>query len=88
MSKKQRFFVLESPHINLRLVFEVYETIDRVVILTTNSYDAQKEDSGHNYSTHTIAKAREIWQSYTRDRSQEFVFIRNIEMEKELNASR
>jgi hypothetical protein len=81
-SMKQRFFVLESPHVKLRLVFEVYETIDRVVILTTDS------NSSHNYSTHTIKTARGIWQSYTRDRSQEFVFIRNIEMEKELNASR
>lgn len=79
---KQRFFVLESPHVKLRLVFEVYETIDRVVILTTDN------NSSHNYSTHDIRKGREIWRSYTTDRPQEFAFTRNNELEKELNASR
>ena len=79
---KQRFFVLESPHVKLRLVFEVYETIDRVVILTTDS------NSSHNYSTHDIRKGREIWQSYTTDRTPELAYKRNHELEKELNASR
>lgn len=79
---KQRFFVLESPHVKLRLVFEVYETIDRVVILTTDN------NSSHNYSTHDIRKGREIWRSYTTDRPPDLAFTRNNEMEKELNASR
>ena len=79
---KQRFFVLESPHVKLRLVFEVYETIDRVVILTTDN------NSSHNYSTHDIRKGREIWRSYTHDRTPELAYKRNHELEKELNASR
>ena len=79
---KQRFFVLESRIVKLRLVFEVYETIDRVVILTTDN------NSSHNYSTHDIRKGREIWKSYTTDRPPDLAFTRNIEPENELNASR
>lgn len=79
---KQRFFVLESPHVKLRIIFEVYERIDRVLILSTDT------NGTHGYTTHTILGARGIWKSYTTDRPQNLAFSRNNELENELNAPR
>ena len=78
--RKQRFYVMDNPQLGMRYVFEIYETIDRVVILATRNPDA------HNYQVYTIENARQIWRNLFLNPSH--IYTRNTEMEKELNASR
>ena len=78
--RKQRFFVMENKQLGMRYVFEIYETIDRVVILATRNPDA------HNYQVYTIENARRIWRNLFLNPPH--IYTRNTEMESELNASR
>ena len=81
--RKQRFFVMDNPQLGMRYVFEVYETIDRVVVLATRN---GSNTDAHNYQTYTIDDARRIWR--TLFINPPHIYTRNTEMEKELNASR
>ena len=81
--RKQRFFVMENTQLGMRYVFEIYETIDRVVVLATRN---GSNTDAHNYQTYTIDDARRIWR--TLFINPPHIYTRNTEMEKELNASR
>jgi hypothetical protein len=81
--RKQRFFVMDNPQLGMRYVFEVYETIDRVVVLATRN---GSNTDAHNYQTYTMDDARRIWR--TLFINPPHIYTRNTEMEKELNASR
>ena len=81
--RKQRFYVMDNPQLGMRYVFEIYETIDRVVILATRN---GSNTEAHNYQTYTMENARQIWRNlFLHDPN---LYTRNTEMEKELNASR
>lgn len=81
--RKQRFFVMDNPQLGMRYVFEIYETIDRVVVLATRN---GSNTDAHNYQTYTTDDARRIWR--TLFINPPHIYTRNTEMEKELNASR
>ena len=81
--RKQRFFVMENTQLGMRYVFEIYETIDRVVVLATRN---GSNTDAHNYQTYTTDDARRIWR--TLFINPPHIYTRNTEMEKELNASR
>ena len=81
--RKQRFYVMDNPQLGMRYVFEIYETIDRVVVLATRN---GSNTDAHNYQTYTIDDARRIWR--TLFINPPHIYTRNTEMEKELNASR
>ena len=80
--RKQRFFVMENTQLGMRYVFEIYETIDRVVVLATR----ESSTEAHNYQTYTMENARQIWRNLFLNPPN--LYTRNTEMEKELNASR
>ena len=81
--RKQRFFVMENTQLGMRYVFEIYETIDRVVVLATRN---GSNTDAHNYQTYTIDDARRIWR--TLFLTPPNLYTRNTQMESELNASR
>jgi len=81
--RKQRFFVMENTQLGMRYVFEIYETIDRVVVLVTRN---GSNTDAHNYQTYTMDNARRIWRNLFLTPPN--LYTRNTEMEKELNASR
>lgn len=81
--RKQRFFVMENTQLGMRYVFEIYESIDRVVILTTRN---GSNTNAHNYQTYTMDAARRIWRNLFLNPPN--LYTRNTQMEKELNASR
>ena len=74
---------MDNPQIGMRYVFEIYESIDRVVILATRN---GSNTDAHNYQTYTMEIARRIWRNLFL--STATLYTRNTEMEKELNASR
>jgi len=74
---------MDNPQLGMRYVFEVYETIDRVVVLATRN---GSNTDAHNYQTYTMDDARRIWR--TLFINPPHIYTRNTEMEKELNASR
>ena len=74
---------MENTQLGMRYVFEIYETIDRVVVLVTRN---GSNTDAHNYQTYTMDNARRIWRNLFL--STATLYTRNIEMEKELNASR
>lgn len=81
--RKQRFFVMENTQLGMRYVFEIYETIDRVVVLATRN---GSNTDAHNYQTYTTDDARRIWR--TLFINPPHIYTRNTQMESELNASR
>ena len=82
--RKQRFYVTDNTQLGMRYVFEIYETIDRVVVLVTRN--GSNTDPTHNYQTYTIENARRIWRDLFLNPPH--IYTRNTQMEKELNASR
>jgi hypothetical protein len=81
--RKQRFFVMDNPQIGMRYVFEIYETIDRVVVLVTHK---GVNPAAHNYQTYKTDDARRLWRDLFLNPPH--IYTRNTEIEKELNASR
>lgn len=74
---------MDNPQLGMRYVFEIYESIDRVVILATPN---GSNTDAHNYQTYTVENARQIWRYLFLNPPH--IYTRNTEMEKELNASR
>ena len=74
---------MDNPQIGMRYVFEIYETIVRVVVLVTRN---GSNTDAHNYQTYTIENARRIWRNLFLNPPN--LYTRNTQMESELNASR
>lgn len=81
-NKKQRFFVMDNYDIGSRFVFEIYEGIDRVLVLITR---VSSPNDAHHYETYTMDEARRIWRNLFPTTT---LYTRNKELESQLNASR
>lgn len=90
--KKRRFFVLEmnrdedniSENISERVVFEIYERLDKTLVLHTTVCPTAKFTKVNHYMVFTISDGRKHWQKLMSENPK---FTRNHVMEAELNAS-